>query len=39
MMEYYPAGSEVEIVIQQGSPEGYKEKRVTIILGAREDAE
>ena len=39
MMEYYPAGSEVEIVIQQGSPEGYKEKKVTVILGAREDAE
>lgn len=38
MMEYYPAGSEVEITIQQGSPNGYQEKKVTVVLGAREEA-
>ena len=38
MMEYYPAGSEVEITIQQGSPEGYQEKKVTVTLGAKTDA-
>lgn len=34
MMEYYAAGSEVEITIQQGSPSGYQEKKVTVVLGA-----
>ncbi len=35
MMEYYPAGSQVEITIQQGSPSGYQEKKVTVVLGLR----
>lgn len=39
MMEYYAAGTEVELTIQQGSPEGYQEKKVTIILGSRADAD
>ncbi|MBO5092749.1 MAG: trypsin-like peptidase domain-containing protein [Lachnospiraceae bacterium] len=39
MMEYYPAGSEVEITIQQGSPNGYQEKKVTVVLGAKEEAQ
>lgn len=39
MMEYYPAGSEVVITIQQGSPSGYQEKEVTVILGAKKDAD
>lgn len=39
MMEYYPAGSEVNITIQQGSPSGYQEKTVTVTLGAKADAE
>ncbi len=39
MMEYYAAGSEVEITIQQGSPAGYQEKTVTVILGSRAEAD
>lgn len=39
MMEYYPAGSEVNITIQQGSPNGYQEKNVTVVLGAKADAD
>lgn len=39
MMEYYPAGSEVEITIQQGSPNGYQEKKVTVVLGSKEEAQ
>lgn len=39
MMEYYAAGSEVEITIQQGSPDGYQEKAVTVILGSRAEAD
>ncbi|WWR15313.1 trypsin-like peptidase domain-containing protein [Lachnospiraceae bacterium JLR.KK008] len=39
MMEYYAAGTEVEITIQQGSPDGYQEKKVKVILGSRADAE
>lgn len=38
MMQYYPAGSEVEITIQQGSPNGYQEKKVTVVLGAKAEA-
>ena len=39
MMEYYPAGSEVEITIQQGSPSGYQEKVIKVLLGARENVD
>lgn len=39
MMEYYAAGTEVEITIQQGSPNGYQEKKVTVTLGSREEAD
>ncbi len=39
MMEYYAAGSQVEITIQQGSPDGYQEKTVTVILGSRAEAD
>ncbi len=39
MMEYYAAGSEVEITIQQGSPDGYQEKKITVVLGARTEDE
>jgi len=38
-MEYYAAGTEVELTIQQGSPSGYQEKKVTVVLGARADAD
>lgn len=39
MMEYYAAGTEVELTIQQGSPNGYQEKKVTIVLGSKAEAE
>ena len=39
MMDYYAAGSEVELTIQQGSPNGYQEKKVTIILGSKAEAD
>lgn len=37
-LQYYPAGTTVEITIQQGSVGGYQEKKLTITLGARADA-
>lgn len=39
MMEYYAAGAEVEITIQQGSPGGYQEKKIMVVLGSRDEAE
>ncbi len=39
MMEYYAAGTEVEITIQQGSPGGYQEKKIMVVLGSRDEAE
>ncbi len=39
MMEYYAAGTEVEITIQQGSAGGYQEKKITIVLGSRAEAD
>lgn len=39
MLQYYPAGTTVEITVQQGSPAGYQEKKLTVTLGARADAE
>lgn len=39
MMQYYPAGSQVELTIQQGSPSGYQEKTVMAVLGAKAQAE
>mgnify|MGYP001118812382 CR=1 FL=1 len=39
MMSYYAAGAEVEITIQQGSPSGYQEKKIKIVLGSRAEAE
>lgn len=39
MMQYYPAGSQVELTIQQGSPSGYQEKKVTVTLGAKQEAQ
>lgn len=35
MMEYYAAGTVVDVKIQQGSPDGYTEKTVTIMLGKK----
>ena len=35
MMQYYAAGTQVDITIQQGSPSGYQEKTVTVTLGAK----
>ena len=37
MMEYYPAGSQVDITIQQGSPNGYQEKQITVTLGEKQE--
>lgn len=37
MMQYYAAGTQVDITIQQGSPSGYQEKTVTVTLGAKAD--
>ena len=37
MMQYYAAGTRVDITIQQGSPSGYQEKTVTVTLGAKAD--
>jgi len=34
-LQYYAAGDSVEVVIQQGSPNGYQEKTVTIVLGGK----
>ena len=34
-LQYYAAGDSVEVVIQQGSPNGYQEKKVTIVLGGK----
>ena len=39
MMSYYAAGTEVEITIQQGTPGGYQEKKIKIVLGSRAEAD
>lgn len=38
LLEYYKKGTTVEVVIMQGSPEGYKEKTITVTLGGRTDS-
>lgn len=35
ILEYYAAGTQVELLIMQGSPTGYQEKSVTLTLGAK----
>ncbi|MDD2972456.1 MAG: trypsin-like peptidase domain-containing protein [Lachnospiraceae bacterium] len=35
MLQYYTAGTTVEVTIQQGSPTGYQEKTVAVTLGTR----
>ncbi len=37
-LQFYAAGTTVDITIQQGSPTGYQEKKVTVTLGAKEEA-
>lgn len=37
LLEYYAAGTSVEITVMQGSPNGYTEKSVTLVLGKRSD--
>ncbi len=39
LLEYYEAGATVNLVIQQVSQDGYKEKTVTVTLGSQKDAE
>ena len=34
-LQYYAAGESVEVKIQQGSPKGYQEKTLTIVLGGK----
>lgn len=38
LLEYYSKGTTVEVVIMQGSPEGYQEKTITVTLGGRTDS-
>ncbi len=37
MLQYYSAGTTVNVTIQQGSPTGYQEKTVAITLGTKPD--
>ena len=38
LLEYYKKGTTVELVIMQGSPDGYQEKTITVTLGGRTDS-
>lgn len=38
LLEYYKKGTTVSIVIMQGSPDGYQEKTIQVILGGRTDS-
>jgi len=38
LLEYYQKGTTVNIVIMQGSPNGYQEKTITVTLGGRTDS-
>lgn len=38
LLEYYQKGTTVDIVIMQGSPNGYQEKTITVTLGGRTDS-
>ena len=38
LLEYYKKGTTVDVVIMQGSPEGYQEKTITVTLGGRTDS-
>lgn len=37
LLEYYAAGTSVEMTVMQGSPNGYQEKNVTLVLGMQSD--
>lgn len=37
MLQYYSAGTTVDVTIQQGSPTGYQEKTVAVTLGTKPD--
>lgn len=37
LLEYYAAGTSVEVTVMQGSPNGYQEKNVTLVLGTQSD--
>ncbi len=37
MLQYYSAGTTVDITIQQGSPTGYQEKTIAVTLGTKPD--
>lgn len=38
LLEYYKKGTTVDVVIMQGSPDGYQQKTITITLGGRTDS-
>lgn len=38
LLEYYKKGTTVDVVIMQGSPDGYQEKTITVTLGGRTDS-
>jgi serine protease Do len=37
MLQYYSAGTTVDVTIQQGSPTGYQEKTIAVTLGTKPD--
>lgn len=38
LLEYYKKGTTVDVVIMQGSPDGYQQKTITVTLGGRTDS-